>query len=70
MRSTKFAGSRLVPAAVLMALAVGATWTVGEAQVKKGKSRAAETKYLMRGAMQPNCAGVGKLLKEAGPADD
>jgi cytochrome c556 len=70
MRSTKFVGRRLVPAAVLMGLAISVTWTVGEAQVKKGKSRAAETKYLMRGAIQPNCAGIGKLLKDSGPADD
>lgn len=39
------------------------------AQKTKGKTQPAETKYLMRGVNQPNCAGVGKLLKD-GPADD
>lgn len=40
------------------------------AQVAKGKTRAAATKYLMRGIQQPNCKGLGDLLKDAGPADD
>ena len=40
------------------------------AQIKKGKSRGAATKYLMRGIQQPNCKGLGDLLKESGPADD
>lgn len=40
------------------------------AAVTKGKSRAAETKYLMRGVVQPNCAALGKATKDAGPADD
>jgi hypothetical protein len=40
-----------------------------EAQKTKGKTRAAETKYLMRGITQPNCAGLAKALKEK-PADD
>lgn len=70
MRSTKFAGRRLVPVALLTVLAVGFAWTAGEAQIKKGKTRAADTKYLMRGGVQPNCAAVGKLLKDSGPADD
>ena len=40
-----------------------------QAQVKKGKTRAATTKYLMRGVQQPHCAAAGKLLKD-GPKDD
>jgi len=39
------------------------------AQKTKGKTRAAPTKYLMRGIVRPNCASLGELLK-AGPADD
>lgn len=38
--------------------------------VTQGKSRPAETKYLMRGVVQPNCAAIGKILKEGAPADD
>lgn len=41
-----------------------------EAQKTKGKTRPAQTKYLMRCVMQPNCAALGGLLKEKGPADD
>lgn len=41
-----------------------------EAQKTKGKTRAAATKYLMRGIQQPNCKGIADLLKESGPADD
>ena len=40
-----------------------------QAQIKKGKTRPAATKYLMRGVVRPSCASLGKLLKE-GPADD
>jgi len=40
------------------------------AQKTKGKTRAAATKYLMRGINQPHCAGLGGLLKDSGPADD
>lgn len=39
------------------------------AQKTKGKTRPAATKYLMRGIVQPNCAGLAKLLKDVGPAD-
>ncbi len=39
------------------------------AQKTKGKTRLSETKYLMRGINQPNCAALGKVLK-ASPADD
>lgn len=41
-----------------------------QAQKTKGKTRAAATKYLMRGITQAHCKGVGDLLKDAGPADD
>jgi hypothetical protein len=50
----------------------GFVWLAAEpavAQKTKGKTRPAETKDLMRGIMQPNCAGVGKGLKE-NPSDD
>jgi cytochrome c556 len=40
------------------------------AQKTKGKTRAAETKYLMRGVNQPNCAALAGLLKDKGPVDD
>ena len=40
------------------------------AQKVKGKSRPAATKQLMKGIMQPNCAGLGASLKDNGPADD
>lgn len=40
------------------------------AQVAKGKTRPAATKYLMRGITQPNCKGLAELLKDPGPADD
>ncbi len=58
--------------ALLAVLAVGGLILAGSssAQVKKGKTRAAATKYLMRGIMQPNCAGLGKLLEGEGPSDD
>ncbi|MFQ5733642.1 MAG: hypothetical protein ACE5KM_17025 [Planctomycetaceae bacterium] len=39
-------------------------------QVKKGKTRIAETEQLMEGIVFPNCAGLGKALKGKGPADD
>jgi cytochrome c556 len=56
----------------VMAVAVVATLAMGwagSAQVAKGKSRPAATKFLMRGISQPNCKGIGELLKESGPAD-
>jgi cytochrome c556 len=51
----------------LLALVAGQP---SSAQVKKGKTRLAETKFLMRGVSQPNCAAIGALLKDKGPADD
>lgn len=41
-----------------------------EAQKTKGKSRPTETKYLMRGVNQPNCAALAGFLKDKGPAAD
>lgn len=41
----------------------------GTAQVTKGKTRAATTKHLMGGLVQPNCAAIGGVAKQA-PADD
>ena len=40
------------------------------AQIKKGQTRAAATKYLMRAVNQPMCAGLDASLKGSGPADD
>jgi cytochrome c556 len=63
---------KLLIVAGLAALVAGVVMfgTSASAQIKKGKTRTAETKYLMRGIMQPNCAGLGGLLKGDGPADD
>jgi hypothetical protein len=41
-----------------------------QAQKTKGKSRPAETKFLMKGVIQPNCAALGAALKGDGPSDD
>ena len=40
--------------------------------VPKGKTRPAETKYLMSGVVSPNCGGLGKSFGKDGkaPADD
>jgi cytochrome c556 len=40
------------------------------AQVARGKTRPAATKYLMRGVVQAGCKGIGELLKDPGPSDD
>lgn len=40
-----------------------------QAQIKKGKTRAASTKQLMGGLVKPQCAALGDALKTA-PADD
>lgn len=63
---------KLLTVAGLVVLTVGVVilCTNVLAQVKQGKTRPAATKYLMRGIMQPNCAGLGALLKGDGPADD
>ncbi|QDT26627.1 cytochrome c [Gimesia panareensis] len=60
----------IVTGIVLSALGIVCLGTHASAQVKQGKTRPAETKYLMRGITQPNCAGLGKLLKGDGPADE
>ena len=68
MRTKKLIGGL---GGVVLALAV-VVWLAApsaEAQKTKGKTRAAEMKFLMRGVCQPNCAALGKLLKD-GPADD
>jgi hypothetical protein len=58
-----------------VALALGLCWTLlhhnqySEAQIKKGKTRLAETKFLMRGAVGPNCSALAKLVKDE-PKDD
>lgn len=53
-----------------LALSIGAWAGAASFQKTKGKSRAAATKYLMRGIQQTHCKGLGDLLKDAGPADD
>ncbi len=50
-------------------LALTLSQQTSEAQVQKGKTRVAATKYLMRGIVQSNCAATGKMLKD-GPKDD
>jgi len=55
--------------AVALVATLGMCWAVS-AQVAKGKTRPAATKFLMRGITQPNCKGIGELLKESGPSDD
>ncbi len=57
----------LVPALMLAVFA--SLSVVGTAQVKKGKTRAATTKQIMGGLVQPNCAALGGGTKAA-PADD
>jgi cytochrome c556 len=44
--------------------------SVAVAQVKKGKTRALQTKHWMRGVQGPVCSALNNLLKDAGPADD
>ncbi|MBI1312640.1 hypothetical protein GC176_15210 [bacterium] len=58
-------------AVCLLALAFGAAslLTSVDAKITKGNTRAAQTKYLMRGIVKPNCGGLGGLLK-AGPKTD
>lgn len=54
---------------LLSALLVSAIAITAPAQVKKGKTRPASTHHIMEGLVQPNCAALGKGLKET-PADD
>ena len=48
---------------------IAVQFQTASAQKTKGKTRLAETKYLMRGIVRPNCAALGKLLKD-GPKTD
>ncbi len=67
MRNVKFAG--IATLAVTLAC-LGLLFAPASAQIKKGKTRPAMTKQLMKGIMQPNCAALGKTLKGGGPSDD
>ncbi|MBI1831549.1 MAG: hypothetical protein HYR84_08880 [Planctomycetes bacterium] len=66
---TKFS-TKLAVALAAVALLGWLALTPVSAQKTKGKTRPAETKFLMKGVIQPNCASLGGLLKETGPADD
>lgn len=59
--------SRILPVVALVLLLGSQS---AEAQKTKGKTRPAETKVLMKGLSQPNCAALAGLLKDKGPADD
>jgi cytochrome c556 len=61
--------TRVLWTACAAAVLGGLLWGGVLAQVEKGKTRPAATKYLMRGISQQHCAALGKLLKD-GPADD
>jgi cytochrome c556 len=62
---------KLLLIAVTSAVGIGliSLCSSASAQKTKGKTRAAATKYLMRGIQQTHCKALGDLLK-AGPADD
>jgi hypothetical protein len=63
---------KLCVTVAVMALGLG-LWTLAsdvDAQKTKGKARPAPTKSLMQGVVQPNCAAIGGLIKDAGPKDD
>lgn len=64
--------NRLAVMGLGLAAAIGLTVFGGSlrAQITKGKTRLAATKYLMRGIQQPNCKSLGQLLKGDGPADE
>ncbi len=55
--------------ALLAVIFVTGTSMALQAQITKGKTRAATTKRLMSGLVKPYCAGLGDALKAA-PADD
>ena len=63
-------GRKIAMIFLAFALVVLFTSQNAEAQKTKGKTRPAETKYLMRGINQTNCAALAGLLKDKGPADD
>ena len=67
---TKFTSAKI--AVILAGLAVVGWFALqpAEAQKTKGKTRPAATKSLMKGIVLPNCAALGGLLKDKGPADD
>ena len=50
-------------------IALAAAVTLGQAQVKKGKSRPLRTGQLMKGVVKPNCEALKKGL-DAAPAND
>lgn len=63
--------NRLTGVCVLaVAFAAASLLTTADAQKTKGKTRAAQTKYLMRGILKPNCGGLGQLLKAASKTDE
>jgi hypothetical protein len=66
-------GRKSLQGLLMVSLAATLVWAVadqtGLSQVKKGKDRAAETKYLMRGVVSSHCGSIGALLKK-GPSDD
>ncbi len=64
----KFRFGILACAAALAAVVVFGTQS--SAQVKKGKTRALQTKHMMSGLVGPACSGLGKDLQGSGPADD
>ena len=67
MRRMKTVGTVIIAlAAAYLVLHFGTV----SAQKTKGKTRVAATKYLMRGIVRPNCAGIGALLKGDGPSND
>lgn len=67
MRSLKIVSTVMI---VVVVAAFSFQFHSASAQKTKGKTRAAATKYLMRGIVRPNCAGIGTLLKGDGPQDD
>ena len=61
---------RNVAWAAVSVVGLGLVLGLADAQVAKGKTRPAATRFLMRGITQPHCKGIGELLKESGPSDD
>lgn len=59
-------GAAVAAVAATLVVAYGST----DAAAPKGKTRAAETKYLMKGIAVANCGALGKAFKEAAPTDD
>ncbi len=63
--------TRIVLALTIAALAVSFGLSIDQAaaQKTKGKTRLASTEFLMERMVRPNCADLGKILKD-GPASD